>query len=47
MATLEDIYESVIEGDMNGATEGVNTALEEGIAAPEILNNFQNFVSFY
>ena len=38
MATLEDIYQSVIDGDMNGATEGVNTALAEGIAASDILN---------
>ncbi len=38
MAVLEEIYQSVIDGDRNSATEGVNTALEEGIAAPEILN---------
>jgi 5-methyltetrahydrofolate--homocysteine methyltransferase len=38
MAILEDIYQSIIEGNMNGATEGVNTALKEGIAAAEILN---------
>ena len=38
MAVLDDIYQSVIDGDMNSATEGVNKALEEGIAAPEILN---------
>lgn len=38
MAVLEDIYQSVIDGDMNGATEGVNTALEEGIEAVAILN---------
>ena len=38
MAVLEDIYQCVIDGDMNGATEGVNTALEEGIEAVAILN---------
>ena len=38
MAVLENIYQSVIDGNMNGATEGVNKALNEGIAAAEILN---------
>lgn len=38
MTTLEHIYQSVIEGDMSSATEGVNTALAEDIAASEILN---------
>lgn len=38
MTTLEHIYHSVIEGDMSGATEGVNQALAEGVAASEILN---------
>jgi 5-methyltetrahydrofolate--homocysteine methyltransferase len=38
MATLENIYQSVIDGDMGSATEGVNTALAEGISASEILN---------
>jgi 5-methyltetrahydrofolate--homocysteine methyltransferase len=38
MAVLEDIYQSIIDGDTNGATEGVNQALEEKIAPAEILN---------
>ena len=38
MAVLEDIYQSIIDGDMNGSTEGVNQALEEKIAPAEILN---------
>ena len=38
MAVLEQIYQSVLEGDMGGATEGVNKALDEGIGAAEILN---------
>lgn len=38
MAILEEIYESVIEGDLNGAKDGVNTALAQGIAPSEILN---------
>ncbi|MCP4397308.1 MAG: cobalamin-binding protein [bacterium] len=38
MAVLEDIYQSVLDGNMNGATDGVNTALEEGVEAGEILN---------
>ncbi len=38
MAVLEEIYQSVLDGDRNSATEGVNTALEEGLAASEILN---------
>ncbi len=38
MAVLEEIYQSIIDGDMNGATDGVNKALEEGFAPAEILN---------
>lgn len=38
MAVLETIYQSVIDGNMNGATNGVNAALAEGIAPSEILN---------
>ena len=38
MAVLEGIYQSVLDGDMNGATAGVNAALEEGVEAGEILN---------
>ncbi|GAK49949.1 cobalamin B12-binding domain protein [Candidatus Moduliflexus flocculans] len=38
MAVLETIYQSVIDGNMNGATSGVNAALAEGIAPSEILN---------
>jgi 5-methyltetrahydrofolate--homocysteine methyltransferase len=38
MAILEDIYQRVIAGDMKGATDGVNEALEGGIEAAEILN---------
>ncbi len=38
MAVLEDLYQSVLEGDMNGATDAVNSAIEEGIEAAEILN---------
>ena len=38
MAILEDIYQRVIDGNMNGATDGVNEALEGGIEAAEILN---------
>jgi 5-methyltetrahydrofolate--homocysteine methyltransferase len=37
MATIDTIYECVLDGDMNGAVEGVNNALEEGIEAAEIL----------
>jgi len=37
MTTVEQIYARVVEGDMSGATDGVNTALAEGIAAPDIL----------
>ena len=35
MAVVEEIYQSVIDGDMNGATEGVNKAIEEGMVHPE------------
>jgi 5-methyltetrahydrofolate--homocysteine methyltransferase len=38
MAILDDIYQSILDGDMNGATKGVNAALAEGLAAGEILN---------
>ena len=38
MAVLEDIYKSVLDGNMNGATEGVKKALSEGVAPAEILN---------
>ena len=38
MSVLEKIYASVVEGDMSGATEGVQTALAEGSSASEILN---------
>jgi 5-methyltetrahydrofolate--homocysteine methyltransferase len=38
MAILKDLYQSVINGNMNGATAGVNQALAEGIAPAEILN---------
>jgi 5-methyltetrahydrofolate--homocysteine methyltransferase len=38
MAIVDDIYKSVLEGNMNGATAGVNNALKEGIGAAEILN---------
>ncbi len=39
MAVIEEIYQCVLDGDMNGATTGVNTALEQNIEASEILNN--------
>ena len=38
MAVLETIYQSVVDGNMNGATSGVNAALAEGIAPADILN---------
>lgn len=38
MAILDDIYQSVLKGDMNGATEGVNKALADNLDAAEILN---------
>ena len=38
MSAIERIYQSVIDGDMNGATGGVNAALEQGLAASDILN---------
>ncbi|MBW1813725.1 MAG: cobalamin-binding protein, partial [Deltaproteobacteria bacterium] len=37
MAILDDIYQSVLKGDMNGATEGVNKALADNLDAAEIL----------
>ncbi len=39
MAVIEEIYQCVLDGDMKGATAGVNTALEQNIEASEILNN--------
>jgi 5-methyltetrahydrofolate--homocysteine methyltransferase len=38
MTILDDIYQSVLKGDMNGATEGVNKALAENLNVAEILN---------
>jgi 5-methyltetrahydrofolate--homocysteine methyltransferase len=38
MTALETIYQSVLEGNLKGATEGVNSALQEGLAPAEILN---------
>ena len=38
MAILQELYQSVIDGNMNGATEGVTKALKQGIPAAEILN---------
>ena len=38
MAILDDIRESLIDGDMNAVTEGVNKALDEGIGAGDILS---------
>jgi len=38
MGALKDIYQSIIDGDMNRTTEGVNKALEDGVAPAEILN---------
>jgi len=38
MAVLEKIYQSIVDGDMNGAAEGVNKALEEKIGPAEILH---------
>ncbi len=38
MAVLEEIYEGVLEGEMDTVTEGVNNALEEGIDVAKILN---------
>ncbi len=37
-STLSEIYESVLEGDANTTRELVQVALDEGIAAPVILN---------
>ena len=37
MAILDDIRESLIDGDMKGVTDGVNAALEEGREAGSIL----------
>jgi 5-methyltetrahydrofolate--homocysteine methyltransferase len=39
MALLDDIRESLIDGEMNSVTEGVTNALEEGIEPADILNN--------
>ena len=38
MVIFDDIYQSVLKGDMNGATEGVNKALADNLDAAEILN---------
>jgi len=38
MAILDDIYQSVLKGDMDGATEGVKRALADDIDVAEILN---------
>lgn len=38
MAILDQIRESLIDGDMNGVVEGVNNALGEGLDAGQILN---------
>ncbi len=37
-SVLKEIYESVLEGDANTTKEKVQVALDEGIAAPVILN---------
>jgi 5-methyltetrahydrofolate--homocysteine methyltransferase len=38
MAIVETIYQSVLEGNLKGAIEGVNQALQAGVSAAEILN---------
>lgn len=38
MVVLETIYQSVVDGNLNGATAGVNQAIAEGLAPAEILN---------
>lgn len=38
MAILDEIRESLIDGDMNGVVEGVNKAVGEGLGAGQILN---------
>lgn len=38
MAILDEIRESLIDGDMNAVTDGVNKALEEGMGAADILS---------
>jgi 5-methyltetrahydrofolate--homocysteine methyltransferase len=38
MSVLDDISESIIDGNKNGAVEGVKKALDEGIAAGTILH---------
>ena len=39
MPTVENIYQSVVAGNLNGTVAGVKSALKEGIGAAEILNN--------
>ncbi|MBD3309484.1 cobalamin-binding protein, partial [candidate division KSB3 bacterium] len=38
MAILDEIRESLIEGNMNAVTDGVNKALEQGMSPGKILN---------
>jgi 5-methyltetrahydrofolate--homocysteine methyltransferase len=38
MAVLEEIYQCILDGDMNGATEGVNKALAANENPADILN---------
>lgn len=38
MAVLQDVYNSVLEGNMAGAAAGVKAALQAGVAPAEILN---------
>ena len=36
---LKPVYEAILEGDMGGATEGVQAALDAGIAPGDLLHN--------
>ncbi len=38
MAVLENLYQSILDGDMGNATTHVQAALDEGLAASDILN---------
>lgn len=38
MAVLDDLYQCILDGDMNGATTNVNAALAEDLNPAEILN---------
>ena len=38
MAVLEDLYQSILDGDMGSATTQVQAALDEGLEAGDILN---------